>query len=77
MKDELTVIQKYAAIIKMNSNTTVPWYVWRCFNAQQKYVSIVGTAVCLGEDYVTITQARKAVQWYVEQLGGSVKWEKI
>jgi hypothetical protein len=76
VSNELSVIQKYAAIVKMNPDTAVPWHVWRCLGNQQKQISISGTDICLGEDYVSLEQARAAVQWYVEQLGGTVKWNK-
>lgn len=77
MADELTVIQKYEAIVKMNPDTKVPFDTWRCFGERQKHVHLSGTQICLGEDYVTIEEARQAVKWYVEQLGGFVKWNKI
>lgn len=72
----LTVFQKVLTMRAIGPSTTVPWHVWRCFGSQQKEVLVSGTDVCLGEDYVSLEEARKAVDWYVEELGGQVKWHK-
>lgn len=63
-------------IATINREVQVPWSVWRLFGCSQKIISIAGTEISLGEDYSSLDDCRKAVAWYVEQLGGKVKWEK-
>lgn len=58
------------------SSFEVPFEVWRLFGENQKRLEIVGEEICLGQDFESLEQARKAVAWYVDQLGGKVKWEK-
>lgn len=38
------------------------------------YLDTDGTYVCVGEDYVSVEDAREAVAWVAEQLGGKVEW---
>lgn len=53
----------------------VPWEVWRLFGRNQQRLEIIVDQVSLGEDIATLSEARKALEWYVDQLGGSVKWK--
>lgn len=55
----------------------VPWEVWTAFGQAAKEVSFIGNQIALTDDsdFVTIERAREAVQWYVENLGGSVNWK--
>ena len=69
-----TLLKKYRAIQKIGTEVDVPHAVWTKFSEQQRRCSIVGTDVSLGEDYCSIEQAREAVEWYVNQLGGKVTW---
>lgn len=71
---EPTLLQKYNAVQEIG-NVQVPWEVWTVFGENSKVASITGTEICLGEDYVGIDRARQAVEWYVRQLGGTVKWD--
>jgi hypothetical protein len=70
-----TVIEchKIAAEI---SEVEVPWRVWTKFGENSKKVFIHGDQLCLGEDYGNLEEVRSAIAWYVEQLGGKVKWSK-
>jgi len=67
---------KYKAIQKIGCNITIPHDVWKCFGGEIKEISVVGNQVSLGEDYVSIEEARNAAEWFVKQLGGQVKWQK-
>ena len=71
----MTLIKKYKAIQKIGTVIEVPHSVWTKFSEQQRCISIAGTDISLGEDYCSLDQAREAVAWFVEQLGGKVKWE--
>lgn len=75
-KKSETLIQKYEAIQKIGTQVEVPFHVWALFGEKQKSISIVGSDISLGEDYATLEGCRAGVQWYVEQLGGTVKWSK-
>jgi hypothetical protein len=54
----------------------VPYHVWTLFGDNQKEIYLYGSEVCLGEDPCSVAEAQAALQWYVEQFGGSVKWGK-
>lgn len=54
---------------------TVPYNVWRFFGSSKKTVDFAGDQASLGEDFGTLGELRDAVKWYVEQLGGTVKWK--
>jgi hypothetical protein len=75
MKKPMTAIQKFDAIQKIGTEVEVPFNVWTKFRENRRPISIVGTEICLGEDYCSIDQAREAVEWYVNQLGGTVNWK--
>jgi hypothetical protein len=66
----------YQYIKKSPEPIKVPFDVWRLFGNQAKHVYLSGKCVSFGEDYANIEEARKAIEWYVEQLGGNVNWEK-
>lgn len=51
----------------------VPFYVHRFIGS--KDVSLFNGQVSFGEgDYASIEQIQGAIEWYVHQLGGTVKW---
>jgi hypothetical protein len=70
-----TLIEKFKAIQKIGTEVQVPWEVSHCIQEQQRPLSISSDQVCIGEDYVSLDQARAAIAWYVTQLGGKVKWD--
>lgn len=55
----------------------VPYECISVFGNRTIHFRLMDTEICLGEDYVSLETARKAVEWYVEQLGGTVKWSKF
>lgn len=67
--DQYKIIQSFPEI-------KVPWEVKTTFGAPTTCISIAGSEISLGEDFKSLDDCRKAVEWYVDQLGGSVKWSK-
>jgi hypothetical protein len=72
-----TVFERYKAMQAIGTRVSVPYHVWHLFGTPQKELSIFGDDVCLGEDYGSLAEAREAIEWYANQLGGKIKWEKI
>lgn len=64
--------------LKMQSNIEVPYNVWRLFGEKKKvgYISLAGGQASFGEDYGTLPELRAAIEWYADQLGGKITWEK-
>jgi hypothetical protein len=62
--------------LKLQKNIEVPYHVWRMFGEKCKFITLAGSQASLGEDYGTVGELRKAVEFYVEQLGGTVKWSE-
>ncbi len=54
---------------------TVPYDVWRFVGSKE--LDVMGNQACLSvtSDFGTKEQLRNALDWYVDQLGGKVKWE--
>lgn len=76
MSKEQTLIQKYRAIQKIGNKIEIPWKVNRVIGSEHKVIETVGDGqVCIQEDFVSLGEAREAVEWYVKQLGGRVEWE--
>ncbi len=69
-----TLIEKYRAIQAIGSSIEVPWKVQRLFPSNLQ-IDVIGTQIGFGEDYVSVDQARDALEWLVAQLGGTVKWD--
>lgn len=70
-----TLIERYRAIQAIGTEVEVPFNVYRCFKETGYNPCIMGTEICLGEDFVSLDTARQAISWYVHQLGGTVKWD--
>lgn len=62
--------------LKLQKNIEVPYHVWRMFGEDCKVIIMAGDQASFGEDFGSLQELRSAIQWYVEQLGGKVKWEK-
>lgn len=56
----------------------VPWHVWTTFGPGSKKIIVMGDQATLAEeaDYVDKEKIKAALDWYVEQMGGKVKWGK-
>lgn len=68
-----TVLDKHKLVSELAAHD-VPFHVWSLFGDKQRQIQLLGTDICLGEDYATLKGCRQAIEWYVEQLGGTVKW---
>lgn len=62
--------------LKLQRNIEVPFEVWALFGENCKTITIAGNQASFGEDYAELAQLRKAIEWYADQLGGKIKWEK-
>ena len=67
-----TLHQMYKNILAVGHSAPVPYDVYKIIGG--KTLELAGDQVSLGEDFVSMEEARAAVKWYVEQLGGKVKW---
>lgn len=69
---------KLKELLQRQSELTVPYHVWTAFGPCAKEIRIGGGDACLTDqaDYKSMEDLQKAITWYVEQLGGKVKWEK-
>lgn len=70
-----TAYKKFKAIQEVGSAVSVPWEVSRILGG--KKINIFGDQIALSPsgDYASLEEARNAVAYYVEQLGGSVTWK--
>ena len=64
--------------LDLQSDIEVPWNVWRMFGNRDKCgtIQIRGDLASFGEDFGSKEELRAAIAWYVDQLGGKVKWEE-
>lgn len=72
----MKLIEKYNKIQALGGPITVPWEVKRFIGSNT--IEVVGDQLCICEaldcDYGNLEEVRGAIAWYVEQLGGKVKW---
>jgi hypothetical protein len=75
----MKAIDRFKKIQKLNEKTkSPPWNVGRCFEGEFLRtfgIQVCGDQICLGEDYVSLSEAREAVEWLASELGGEVEWE--
>jgi hypothetical protein len=64
--------------LKLQYDIEAPYDVWRFFGTktQNGTVTIAGNQASFGEDYGTLPELRAAIEWYADQLGGKITWEK-
>ena len=62
--------------LRLQKDIEVPYNVWRFFSPQSKIITLSADQASFGEDYGTEQELRTAIEFYVDQLGGKVKWEK-
>lgn len=64
--------------LELQSNIEVPWNVWRMFGNVEKtaVIYVQGNQASFGEDFGDLEELRTAIEWYADQLGGKIKWEK-
>jgi hypothetical protein len=68
--------QKLKEQLKLQKDIEVPYHVWRFLGSQSKVILVAGDRASLGEDFGKVEELRKAIEFYVDQLGGTVKWGK-
>lgn len=72
-----SLFEKFKAVQEINAKVSMPWHVMRVLSSDEiKEIEVVGNQISLGQDFVSLEEARSAVKWYVEQLGGTVRWSK-
>lgn len=52
----------------------MPYNVWRFFTNCDKQITFASEQASFGEDYGDIKEIRTAIEWFVDQFGGKVKW---
>jgi hypothetical protein len=64
--------------LKQQSDIEVPYNVWRMFGSknQNGVITLAGGQASFGEDYGTLPELQAAIEWYADQLGGKITWEK-
>lgn len=64
--------------LKLQKDIEVPWHVWRLFGHCAKSITLHGDQASLTDqgDFANQEELRKAIEFYVDQLGGKVKWGK-
>ena len=68
-------MKKLKQQLKLQKDIEVPYHVWRFLGTNSKFILVRGDEASLGEDFGKIEELRKAVEFYVDQLGGKIKWE--
>lgn len=54
-----------------------PYHVARFFEGNSQEIEFATKEqISFGEDYGSLGEIREAVAWFVNQLGGTVKWKK-
>ena len=54
----------------------IPWTVARFFKGGHTEITFSGKDVSIGEDYGSVQELRKVIDWLADQFGGKVKWSK-
>jgi len=72
-KAKETIIEQ----VKLQKEIEVPWHVLTKFGESAKKITIIGDQVSLTgvADFGTVGELRKAIEFYIDQLGGKVEWE--
>lgn len=70
-------IKKVHELLVSPTKVPVPFEVWRFMSAGAHSVEAVADQafLCASADGGTLPELRKAVEWYVDQLGGEVVWK--
>ena len=66
--------KKAYQLMKEVKPVEIPYNVWRMFDQVTKEVHFANEQVSLGGDYCTLEEVREAIEWYVDQFNGKVKW---
>lgn len=74
----MKLIKAYEEVQKINEQLPeYPWHVWTRLFGKKCRPEVLGNQINLGyeTDYCNLDEAREAVEYLVEQLGGKVKWK--
>ena len=75
-KKQLTAYEVVKEIKKVtNRRETPPWEMLSSFGSQCSDLSFAHDQISFGEDYRTVDEHRKTIEWIVKQLNGEVKWK--
>ena len=79
-KDSL-LYERICAINELSQSKPIPWEVSRFFPGMPNQIELFGSQIGLGSDRTdpvdmgTIDELRKALEFFVTQFGGTVKWD--
>ena len=73
-KQQQSAVRIVDVIAKGVPEFPVPYHV-SCVFGTGVEPRVFGDQVTFGEDFVSLHEARVALEWYVEQLGGKVEWD--
>ena len=68
--------KKAVEIMQSQPSMEFPWHVGRFFGSNSRKIDFAGDQASFGEDYGTLGELRPALEWFVKQFGGTVKWSK-
>jgi lysozyme family protein len=72
----MKLIDKWKKMQEIGSGVDVPWHVMRVIDCKKLYVDVNYVSIADNGDMVAPEEARVAVDWVVDQLGGKVRWLK-
>ncbi|MBV6514199.1 MAG: hypothetical protein FMNOHCHN_03789 [Ignavibacteriaceae bacterium] len=77
MKNKKPKNKKMYEILRESTAVQVPYYAWTKMGGS-KQLEVFGnqTALSPEADYATVEEVRKALEWYIDQFGGTVTWRK-
>lgn len=72
------MVMKIKEQLKLQKDIEVPWHVWTKFGDCAKKISLRGDQASFTNesDYANLEELRRAIEWYADQLGGKIKWDK-
>jgi hypothetical protein len=74
----MTILEGFKKIKKIQDKmSNIPYHVWRIMPGHKDCVAVFDDQISIANDgdLVTVDELRKAIEWYVEQLHGEVKWK--
>jgi len=68
---------KAVDILITQPDIDIPWEVYAVISDSKIQITFAGNQLSIGGgDYVELNEARDAIEWFVDQLGGKVRWDK-
>lgn len=75
-KQKNRVIDSFKQIQAVQHRFKLPFDFWRLACESAKEIEIMGNQITMGQDYLTLEEARGAFDEVVAELGGTITWEK-